>query len=147
MSPAPQSRWDHWYRRMLPAYWIFLAACTHFPNLRLGGGIPESDKLAHTAAFGLLAFLFWRFAETLRRPASHRLVWQAWLCLAAYAAVDEWTQQFIGRNVDLTDWLFNVLGSGAVLAVLEVLRLRRAARLRSPGATGAGDQVPGRPTR
>ena len=54
---------------------------------------------------------------------------------------------FIGRNVDLTDWLFNVLGIGAVLGVLEVRRLRRAAALRAPRAVGAREWESGRPTR
>jgi len=43
--------WSAWYRRALPAYWLFVLCCTHFPNLRLDLGVPSSDKLAHAAAF------------------------------------------------------------------------------------------------
>ncbi len=130
MSTAPPARaltgWDQWYRRMLPAYWMFLFSCTHFPNLRLELGVPESDKLAHTTAFGLLAFLFWRFAETLRRPLSSRFIWKAWFVLGLYAGVDEYLQQFVGRSTDVADWLCNMLGISAVLIALELLRRRRA---------------------
>lgn len=118
-----QSALDHWYRRALPAYWIFLACATHFPGLKLPGGIPSSDKIAHTVAFALLAFLFWRFVESFRRPVAVGFVWRAGLILAAYAAVDEYTQRYVGRGVDIVDWLCGVWGMTVVLAVLEWRRV------------------------
>jgi VanZ family protein len=76
----------------------------------------------------LLAFLFWRFAETFRKPAPPWLVWLALAWLGLYAALDEWTQSFVGRGTDVQDWLADMLGIMAVLAVLEWRRRAKAAR-------------------
>jgi VanZ family protein len=119
--------WRRWYRRALPAYWVFLFCATHFPRLELPGRVPQSDKLLHFVAYGLLAFLYWRFAEARHRPLSGRFVWSALAVLVLYAALDEWLQGFIGRSAALTDWLADVLGAVLVLAVLE-WRRRAAAR-------------------
>ncbi|MCK4340552.1 MAG: VanZ family protein [Phycisphaerae bacterium] len=123
-----ESAWTHWYRRALPAYWIFVFCATHFPNLQFGGGIPSSDKLAHALAFALLAFLFWRFAETFRRPLSGRFVWVAGIGLGLYAAFDEYTQRFVGRGVDVRDWLCGMAGIALALGLLEWRRRKLAAR-------------------
>ncbi len=118
--------WTHWYRRALPAYWILLFCLTHFPELEVGGP-PSSDKVAHLAAFGLLAFLFWRFAETLWQPLTGRFVWIAAAGLLMYAAFDEYTQQFVGRGVEGVDLAANATGIALALAFLEWRRRRRAA--------------------
>lgn len=133
------SAWDRWYRRALPAYWIFLFCLLHFPALRVDLPVRLSDKLAHVVAFALLTFLFWRFVETLHRPLSGRFVWYAALWLGAYASLDEWLQQFVGRETDLADWLCNLTGVALVLVVLEHRRRRRAARQHPPaGASQKG---------
>lgn len=111
--------WSRWYRSALPAYWVTLFALTHFPELRLNAPIRDPDKLAHIGAFGLLAFLFWRFVETIRYPLSGRFVWIAGVWLVAYAAFDEYLQQFVGRSTNFGDWLCDVVGIGVVLALLE----------------------------
>jgi VanZ family protein len=126
-SPTPfSSAWARWYRRALPAYWISLFCLTHFPKLEIGLPIRAPDKLAHIGAFGLLAFLFWRFVETLRHPLSSRFVFIAAAWLIVFAGFDEYTQQFFGRSTDLVDWLCDVAGIAAVLAVLEWRRRKRA---------------------
>jgi VanZ family protein len=124
-------RWAHWYRRALPAYWFFLFCLTHFPKLEIGLDVPKSDKLAHLGAFGILAFLFWRFAESIQGPVSTRFVYLAAIVLCAYGAADEWLQQFVGRSTDFTDWLCDAAGIVVVLALLEWRRRRshRAARV------------------
>ncbi len=115
----PAAAWNDWYRRLLPAYWVFLFCATHFPRLSIDLGVSASDKILHMVCFGVLALCFWRFAETFRRPVSDRFVWLALAWLAAYAAVDEWLQQFVNRGTDLGDWLCDVAGVVAVLAWLE----------------------------
>jgi len=124
--------WEHWYRRALPAYWVFLFCATHFPRPRLPGELPAADKLVHVVGFGLLAFLFWRFAESFNRDLSARFFWLALLVLSAYAAADEYLQQFVNRQTSRLDWLADVAG---ILLVLVPLELRRRWS-RSSTATG-----------
>jgi VanZ family protein len=119
-SPA----WKSWYRRVFLAYWIFLFCLTHFPGLTIDVPIRAPDKIAHVGAFGLLAFLFWRFAQTVWHPLSDRFVFVALGGLVAYAAVDELLQQFVGRSTDLVDWACDVVGIGVVLGFLEWRRRR-----------------------
>ncbi len=120
--------WEHWYRRALPAYWIFLFCATHLPKARLPGVIPREDKLAHFLAFGALAFLFWKFAQSFDRKLSARFIWIAGIVLGGYAALDEYLQQFVNRHTSLNDWLADLVGIGVVLLVLEILRRRDNAR-------------------
>ena len=126
--------WDHWYRRALPAYWIFLFCVTHFPKLTLDLPVRRGDKIAHSVAYGLLAFLFWRFGETFGRPLSARFVWLAALWIGLYGAVNEWLQPFVGRSGDVLDWVYDVAGAGVVLAGLEWRRRRLARRSAAEGA-------------
>jgi VanZ family protein len=113
-----------WPYVALPVYWIVLAAVTHYPRVRIPGEIPSSDKLAHFAAFGLLAFLWWQLAAARGRLAAST-VWVGAAVLIAYAAVDEYTQQFVGRYTDVADWIANTAGIVCVLAVLDLRRRRR----------------------
>lgn len=129
--------WEHWYRRLLPAYWVFLFCVTHLPKLELPLRVPQPDKLAHFVAFGLLAFLLWKFAESYRRPVAAGFCWRALLILLAYAAVDEWLQQFVGRSTSLIDFLADAAGIGVVLTLLEWHR-RRAAAPRAHGISPTG---------
>jgi VanZ family protein len=116
--------WARWYRRALPAYWIFLFCATHFPKAKLPGRIPKEDKLVHFVAFGLLAFLLWRCAESFGRKLSGRFVWMAFGGLGIYAAADEYLQGLpgINRSVSLLDWLADLAGIAAVLIAFEVRR-------------------------
>ena len=137
--PSPRATaWAHWYRRVLPAYWIFLFCTTHLPNLHLTVAGHSGGGPAHLTGFGVLAFLFWRFAETSRRPLSSRFVWVAAPGLVLYAAVDEYLQQFTGRSTNLGDWLCNVVAIAAVLGVLE-WRRRVAARRASADPSREGE--------
>jgi len=118
--------WEQWYRRALPAYWIFLFCATHFPRPKLLG-VRGSDKLAHFIAFAILAFLLWRCAESFNRKLSGRFVWIAFVGLGTYAAVDEYLQQFVNRATSLVDWLANLAGTAAALLPLELHRRLSAA--------------------
>ena len=111
-----------WIRIALPIYWIVLLAATHYPRVPMPGEIPQSDKVLHFAAFGLLAFLLWRFMAARPRPLTAASVWIAAAVLVPYAALDEYTQQFVGRYTDLADAIADVAGILCVLAVLEVRR-------------------------
>ncbi len=144
-APPPRATaWTHWYRRILPAYWIFLLFGTHLPNLRLTIGPDAKGWSVHVGGFGLLAFLFWRFVETFRRPLSGRFVWIAGAGLVVYAGLDEYLQQFTQRSTNIADWLCNVVAIVAVLGVLEWQRRRRSLRHMAQSDALPG-HVPGRP--
>jgi VanZ family protein len=113
-----------WIRIALPVYWIALLAATHYPRVPMPGELPQSDKALHFVAFGVLAFLFWRFLAARARPLTAASVWIAALVLGAYATLDELTQQFVGRHTDLADWVANLAGIACVLAALELRRRR-----------------------
>ena len=123
----PRTRWDRAALVALPAYWILLFVATHYPHVRIPGELPQSDKLAHFTAFGLLAFLYWQFARARRSPLGPRFVWTSSAVLIAYAAVDEYVQQVFGRFTDVMDFVANTTGIVVVLVALEVHR-RIAAR-------------------
>jgi VanZ family protein len=119
-------RWAHWYRRVFPAYAIFLFASTHLPRLR-GPDIPASDKVMHLLAFGGLTFLFWRFCETFESRLSSSFVWAATPALIAWAAFDEYTQQFVYRGTDWADFIADTMGILLVTAFMEWRRRVRVA--------------------
>lgn len=116
-----------WLRIALPVYWIALIVATHYPRVRLPDEIPASDKVAHALAFGGLALLFWLFLKS-RRPLTSASVWIAAAVLIPYAALDEYLQQFVGRQTDLADWFADVAGIAVVLIALELRRRATAAR-------------------
>lgn len=130
-DPSAARRW----RIALPAYWLLLALATHDPRPRLPQPVSATDKIIHFGAFALLAFVFWRVLATRARGLSRRSVWLAALVLIPYAAIDEYTQQWVGRYTDIADWVANVAGIVCMLAVLEVVRRRREARDRGDAGT------------
>ena len=119
------SRW------VLPVYWISLALGTHWPRLPIGSAgdieLLELDKALHVVAFfGLTALLH---AALPRRgqpmtPAADstppaRVTFHGWLAsivalgvALVYAAADEWTQRWTGREVHLDDFVASAMGCG-----------------------------------
>ncbi|MEP0846212.1 MAG: VanZ family protein [Phycisphaerae bacterium] len=139
MAISPQA-WRHWYLRIFPAYWIFLALMTHLPRPQIPGAIPYQDKWLHLLAFGGLAFLGLRFRQSWKAPTGAGLRWKAAIVLVAYASLDELTQQFVGRQTALLDWLANVTGIVIVLIMTHHLERRRA------GSAGRSvESAPNRP--
>jgi VanZ family protein len=119
-----RTAWDRAALFALPAYWIALAIATHYPRVTIPDQVPGNDKLVHFTAFGLLAFLRWRFEHALR-PIGARFVWTAGAVLIAYAALDEYLQKYFGRFTDPLDFLANTSGIVVVLTILEIDRRRR----------------------
>jgi len=74
--------------------------------------IPHLDKMAHVAAFGMLAFLLFQAVRSsgvvIRWPATVVMV----LAIAVLGAMDEWVQSFSpGRMASLGDSLADILGA------------------------------------
>ncbi|MBL8877663.1 MAG: VanZ family protein [Phycisphaerales bacterium] len=137
MRPSRYNRaWAHWYRRALPTYWLSLFILTHLPKLRIPGEIPQSDKIAHFGAYGLLAFLLWRFVETFGQPLTSKVAPRLLALIAAYGVIDEVLQGLVGRSSDAIDWAADMVGAVGVLAFLEWRRRADASRdMREAGRT------------
>ena len=96
---------------------MFLATHMPLPSGMAKPGIPGVDKLVHTAMYAGLAVLVLA-AASIGRPVSLGMAVVLLLLIATYAAVDEWTQQFVpGRSSDPRDWVADVIGAslGAIL--------------------------------
>lgn len=93
-------------------YWGAMFAGTH---VRFSGPLPllahgPGDKTMHFVAYAGLAFLWLVAASTFGR-----ISWPMYLIVmigaAMYGAVDEVSQSLVGRDTDLADWRFDVLGA------------------------------------
>ena len=81
--------------------------------------LPYGDKLAHAAAFGLLAGFFW---------LALRSFWWPIVLSSLYGLSDELHQRFVpGRQFDLLDLLADITG-----ALLFILLVSFLTRLRTP---------------
>ncbi len=126
--------WVNWYRRLLPAYWVFLFTATHLPKLQAPSRM-LGDKRMHLIGFFILAILLWKWAETMWNDIGPRFAWQALLLLALYGALDEATQPFFGRSGGVLDWVYDLIGAAVGLGVMELMRRRRSPRA-AGGPTG-----------
>jgi VanZ family protein len=102
---------------LLACSWLTLFVLTHIPRVPSLGPVTEHDKTAHLVAFAVLAFIL---ATTWQLNAGElslaQLGW-AWVLLMLYAALDEWTQQFVGRQASVADWLADLIGAAAGLSL------------------------------
>lgn len=108
------------------AYWCFAFILTHLPPRAAGSlPFPGADKLVHFALYSVLAWMGGRAltAAGARLNLKSALIWFFWL--AVYGAVDEWTQQFVGRTPSLFDWFADVAGVALGLGVHLALGDRR----------------------
>jgi hypothetical protein len=99
--------------------------------VRIPGELPQSDKLVHFAAFGLLALLYVA-ARRARGPLAPGFAWRSAAVLIPYAAVDEYLQQAFGRTTDPVDLAANCAGIAA--ALIAVALVHRRARVAGPGS-------------
>jgi VanZ family protein len=108
------------------AYWGALFVATHVPLPPLPASNLGSDKMAHVAAFAGLGFLtaLWLSLDG-KLTVGRTLLLLA--VLAAYGALDEWLQQFVGRVTDLDDWIADVSGAAIGIAIVWILQRLRPA--------------------
>ncbi len=100
-------------------YWVALFAATHVP-IPARGVIPvrHGDKIIHFALYFLLTRLGGRYLHATGRRVSVVLLITWGVIYAAYAGLDEWLQQFVGRTMNLSDWLFDAAGIAAATVTL-----------------------------
>lgn len=87
---------------------------THIPQKNVGVDLAQHgfDKLLHGAAYALIGFCLFSGLEYGR---GYRNWFLALLILTAVAAVDEWTQQYVGRVASLADFGADMVGILVVL--------------------------------
>jgi len=117
------------WQLVLAVYWLALFVATHLPKESPIVPTDQRDKLMHFTAFALLALLL---ATTWQLAAGyltiHHLRW-AWIVLVLYAALDEWTQSFVGRETSFYDWLADAAGAAAGLALFVWVRNQNWGRI------------------
>lgn len=103
------------WRLLLAGYWLTLIVATHWPPTF--GPLPgqQSDKLAHLAVYASLAWLLAMAWQHSAGRLNGRHLRFAWLAVASFAAVDEFTQPFVNRVASENDWLADAAGAAAGL--------------------------------
>jgi len=122
------------------AYTLVLVVATHYPKPeRLLGPNPPSDKTLHLLAYGLLGLLV-AATLVLAGLASRRNLLVAIVVVAIFAVVDEITQPLFGRQAEIRDWFFDVIGLTAGVAFVAVACGRRPPRQPPDGQRQASGQ-------
>ena len=104
------------------AYTLVLVFATHYPRPEeLLGPNPPSDKTLHFVAYGLLGLFV---AATL--AAAGRWSWARagllLVVLAVFAVLDEVTQPLFGRHAEPVDWIYDLIGIAAGIALAGIGR-------------------------
>ena len=112
------------------AYWGAMFVSTH---ITVPGPVVEhgpSDKSMHLVAYAGLAFL-WLTAAAAFGPVSWLSYVVVLIAAAVYGAVDEVSQSIVGRDTDLADWRYDMLGAAlgtAAFAAAYSAWLRRGSK-------------------
>ena len=117
-------------------YWACLFVVTHVPLAHTGSmALHHGDKVIHVGLYYLLTRLGGRHYLSTGSGVSVAvlLTWAA--VYAAYAALDELLQPFVGRTMSLGDWVADAAGI-AIATLALALRGRRA------GLSGHEDTPP-----
>jgi VanZ family protein len=111
---------------VLVAYLLALVASTHWPSELKSIQASYFDKVIHFLAFAVLA---WLVAWALRLDKGGSLQTAAVLvfAIAVFAALDEITQPYVGRQCDPLDWVADLAGATAGISVFS-LQSRRSPR-------------------
>ncbi|HUW18205.1 MAG TPA: VanZ family protein [Sedimentisphaerales bacterium] len=106
----------------LVIYWPVLFFLSHIPIPQLVREAGVSDKSLHLLVYLVLVFLLWFSAYpdgkvNWRRAAG----WAVFAAAVCYGAIDELLQEYVGRSCDIADFLANVAGIIAGLALFTFL--------------------------
>lgn len=105
-------------------HWVLVLVVTHAP-VTVSPAIVRrgEDKLIHFLLYFFLAMLGgWRVLRRSVPGVEGRLIgWAA--VYMVFAALDEWTQRFVGRTPSVYDWLADACG--VILATVFLMARRR----------------------
>ncbi len=106
----------------LGIYWPALFVLTHTPVLAIAGQSGMSDKTMHGLAYLVLAFFVWLAISPYQKIQwNQKKVWLVIAAIACYGVADEWLQSLVGRQMELKDFLGDLLGMAITLAILSIL--------------------------
>lgn len=81
-----------------------------------------SDKTMHILAYFVLTFLVWFAVSPYQKMQWKRFkVWIVLMTVIGYAAIDEYLQGYVGRSVDIRDFIADVFGVILTLGILSVV--------------------------
>lgn len=111
---------------LVAGYMVLIFILSSIP---MGGGLSPhtfNDKVLHAIEYGVFCALLFVAFRTMPQKWVHRLApLLALVVAAAYGATDEVHQGFVGRDMDLADWIADVAGAGIVALVLQAWCLMR----------------------
>lgn len=100
-----------WSPRWQVVWWVLvILVITSWPGSAVASTpvFPHADKGLHAAMYGVLG---WLVGRAWNQVPWRRFAWSV-LAIGAFAAVDEWHQQFVvRRSADRYDWLADVVGA------------------------------------
>jgi len=122
VSSSTQPRIFVFYWLPVILYCLLIFIQSSYPATQSLPSIPHMDKLAHTGAYALLGFLFFRVFQTtsIQKNAVLLVIFSA-LASSLYGISDEIHQYFVpSRTADIVDVLADAAGSvlGAVTGQL-----------------------------
>jgi VanZ family protein len=103
-------------------YWPVLFVLTHMPRPEILRELLKKDKQLHFMAYFILIFLCWGAIFPYKKVNWRKI--SAWLILAGvagYGMIDEWSQHYMGRTMDMGDFLANLSGAVTSMVVLSII--------------------------
>lgn len=120
MTSAPFNRHRRALAILCAAVWLAAFVATHI-SLKGMPSPPTNDKTIHFAMFVILTTLFLTALLAYGYRGPGRAILPV-VVMAAYAAVDEWTQALVGREPSVADWVADILGAITALVLFESIR-------------------------
>ena len=98
-------------RFTLPLVWIVFFVLTHWPVEEMPDTpfIPHIDKVVHFSLYAVLGFLLSQ--RVISDGNFKKRLGIVLVVLAAYGAFDEISQPYMGRTMELIDWIADVCGA------------------------------------
>jgi VanZ family protein len=103
------------------AFLLAMFVGTHIP-VQAEALMANADKMLHFWAYFSLAMFLLISGELTLGPLKPIHFFSVWLACTLYGAMDEITQIPVGRNCDIADWVYDVMGVIGALTLFRVVR-------------------------